>query len=66
MAPPTIGEGQMVGGCHCADLRSVSPPMHLEEPMAGADAAEPEAEATTGLGPDTALAAPSLEQSSNS
>jgi hypothetical protein len=29
-----------------------------EEPMAGADAPEPEVEATTGLGADTAVAAP--------
>jgi hypothetical protein len=34
--------------------------MHLEEeePMAGADTPEPEVEATTGLGVDTAVAAP--------
>jgi hypothetical protein len=41
-----------VAGHRCADLSSEGD-MHLEEPMDGADAPEPEAEATTGLGADT-------------
>jgi hypothetical protein len=57
MAPPGVSGRRPVVGRRCADLSSEGN-MRLEEPMAGADAPELEAEATISLGADTAVAVP--------